>query len=73
MNTSNFCFGEQTYAIRHVQCMDGKVRVLVVDLFNAAQNSNKNRHMKRFEQGVIRTIAVLTCLPKKTGSKQKAI
>ena len=39
MNTSNFCFGEQTYAIHHAQCMDGKVRVLVVDLFNAAQNS----------------------------------
>ena len=61
MNTSNFCFGEQTYAIRRVQCMDGKVRVLVVDIFNAARNSNKNRHMKHFEQGVIGTIAEDVC------------
>ena len=61
MNTSKFCFGEQAYAIRHVQCMDGKVRVLVVDLFNAARNSNKNRHMKHFEQGVIKTIAEHVC------------
>ena len=70
MNTSNFCFGEQTYAIHHVQCMDGKNHVLVVDLFNAAQNSNKNRHMKRFEQGVIRTIAEHVC-PRKLEANKK--
>ena len=70
MYQSYFCFENQKHTMRRVQCMDGNIRILVVDLFNAARNTNRNRVLKKFEEGTVKTVAEYVC-PKNIDNHKK--
>ena len=70
MYQSYFCFENQNHTTCRVQCMVGNIHVLVVDIFNAAQNTNRNRVLKKFEQGTVKTVAKHVC-PKKIENYKK--